>query len=121
VLYVRQGKGRKDRIIPIPEKTNEVLSKYIKGRKIKNKKLFEVSKDMIWRRLEKLKEVLKIKKEITPHGLRHTYATHLLEAGVDIRIIQMLLGHSFVGTTEIYTKVGINELKEVYLRTHPRA
>jgi len=93
----------------------------MKKRKIKNKKLFEVSKDMIWRRLEKLKEVLKIKKEITPHGLRHTYATHLLEAGVDIRIIQMLLGHSFVGTTEIYTKVGINELKEVYLRTHPRA
>lgn len=121
IIHVRLGKGKKDRVIPIPQRTACVLKNYIKTRKEKITVLFNVSKDAVRRRFYKIRKKMNIAKDASPHSIRHAYATHLLEAGVDIRIIQMLLGHNYVSTTEIYTKVSVKELRNVYLKTHPRA
>jgi len=121
IVFVRCGKGKKDRVVPIPEKTSRVLGDYLSAFDVKDESLFGVSKSMIGKRFRKLKESLSFTKSVSAHGLRHTYATHLLSAGLDIRFIQMLLGHSFVSTTEIYTAVSIKELQEVYKKTHPRS
>lgn len=119
LLRINQGKGAKDRVIPISEKTIEMLRAYYKLEKPKVY-LFEGEKESEPYSEGSLQKVLKsalikakIKKPVTLHWLRHSYATHLLESGTDLRYIQELLGHSSSKTTEIYTHVSQKSLQKV--------
>jgi len=115
--WVRQGKGGKDRLIILSKNLVEDIKKYIKNNP-NITYLFQGKKDKISPRATQkiVAEAAKkagINKKVSPHTLRHCFATHLLEAGVDIRKIQELLGHSNLQTTQIYTKVSTEELKKV--------
>lgn len=119
VLIIRMAKGRKDRIVPLPEKMINMLREYWKVYKPK-KWLFEgqnegepYSERSIAKVLDQAVVKAAIKKPVTLHWLRHSYATHILESGTDIRYIQELLGHSSSKTTEIYTHVSVRKLSEI--------
>ncbi len=119
IVIIRQGKGKKDRIAPLSTKILEMLREYYKGYK-PTEWLFEGQKKGEQYDERSLSNVLKqalaktaIKKEVTLHWLRHSYATHLLEAGTDLRYIQELLGHSSSKTTEIYTHVSTKNLQQI--------
>ena len=119
---IRSGKGNKDRMIIISKDWIIELKKYLKKKKIKSEFVFSkkngksLSTDTIQRIVRESTEAAGIKKHITPHSLRHSYATHLLEAGTNIRYIQSLLGHSSLNTTQIYTNVANEQLKKVEAR-----
>lgn len=124
--YVRCfGKGSKERIIPIGEKAKKAVLKYLKDRelilkryKIDSKKFLIkenghfVTRQDVYVFIRKQGELLK--KHISPHTLRHSFATHMLENGADLRVVQELLGHSDVSTTQLYTHVSKKRLKDVY-------
>jgi integrase/recombinase XerD len=119
LLIIKQSKGNKDRIVPISGKTIEMLRDYFRSYKPKVW-LFEGQKEGEKYSEESLAKVLKsschksgIKKPVTLHWLRHSYATHLLENGTDLRYIQELLGHKSSKTTEIYTHVSIKSLQNI--------
>lgn len=119
LLIIRNAKGKKDRVVPISDKIIEMLREYYKMYK-PIKWLFEGQKPGTQYSEKSLQSVLKnavekarIKKPVTLHWLRHSYATHLLEAGTDLRYIQELLGHKSSKTTEIYTHVTENSLKKI--------
>lgn len=119
ILLIKQSKGKKDRIAPLSEKTIEMLRSYYKECRPKNY-LFEGQKvgEMYDQRslqlvLKKAVRIAKITKPVTLHWLRHSYATHLLEAGTDLRYIQEILGHSSSKTTEIYTHVSTNNIQKI--------
>jgi integrase/recombinase XerD len=119
IVYIRQSKGRKDRIIPLSQKLLSQLREYWREYK-PNYYLFEgvannpYSSNSISNILENAVFRCKINKKVTVHTLRHSYATHLMEAGVNLRFIQAILGHSNIKTTEIYTHVSKVNLKDVY-------
>jgi len=114
---VKSGKGDKDRVILFSKNLAEELKIYLKD--IKSDYLFpglrgnKMSPRNIQKLIERLKPKAGINKDISPHTLRHSFATHLHEDGLDIRKIQVLLGHSRIDTTEIYTKVSIKNLKDI--------
>lgn len=119
VLYIINSKGKKDRVIPISEKVIYMLREYYKQHKPKEW-LFEGQKEgekysekSLQSVLKKAVEKSRIKKPVTLHWLRHSYATHLLEAGTDLRYIQELLGHKSSKTTEIYTHVSTKSLQKI--------
>jgi tyrosine recombinase XerC len=132
IVKVR-GKGKKERIIPIGGPAMSALNEYIKRRSelADDKSLQAIflsergnripDSKSIGRRITKYAQSVGIKKKITPHTLRHTFATHLLNAGADLRSVQELLGHTNLSTTQIYTHVTADRLKKVYEKTHPRA
>ncbi|UZE93722.1 MAG: tyrosine-type recombinase/integrase [Candidatus Pacearchaeota archaeon] len=113
---VKKGKGKKDRFFTLPEKLIDELQNYIEKHP-KNQYLFSKDKPFTTRNIQKIikktAENANIQKKVTPHTLRHSYATHLLESGTDIRIIQVLLGHENLNTTQIYTHVSTEEIKKV--------
>lgn len=118
-LIIRQSKGRKDRLVPISEKTVLLIREYYIAYR-PEKWLFEgypkgekYSETSVSKILKKCCRAANIKKPVTPHWLRHSYATHLLEAGTDLRFIQELLGHKSSKTTEIYTHVSENSLIKI--------
>ncbi len=132
IVKVR-GKGRKERIIPVGKTAIDAIKRYLEVRQ-------ELASDKhspalflsergnrlpgsasVRRRIEKYAKTAGIKKKITPHTLRHTFATHMLNAGADLRSVQEMLGHVNLSTTQIYTHLTAERLKKVYEKAHPRA
>lgn len=133
VSFVRcLGKGSKERIVPVGRVAMDALQEYLeKGRpkfpKKDNAALFldkngeRLTRQGLWLIIKKYVRKTKIKEKTSPHTLRHTFATHLLEKGADLRSVQEMLGHSDIATTQIYTSVSRERLKKMYLLAHPRA
>lgn len=119
IAKVKSGKGDKDRIIILSKNWCKLAKKYVEKRKIKSPYLFSkkngkpISSDTVQRMVRRAAKKAGISKSVTPHVLRHSFATHLLEAGENIRKIQELLGHANLNTTQIYTHVSTEELKKV--------
>ncbi len=131
-----RGKGRKERIVPVGGPALSALRVYIDGRAEtgKNKTgtndespLFlnragsRLTPRSVRRIIDKYITLSGVGKKISPHALRHTFATHLMDAGADLRVIQELLGHESLSTTQKYTSVSVTRLMEVYDKSHPRA
>lgn len=125
-------KGNKERNVPLGDMSIKALRDYItKGRpellQNENNYLFvnqygnKLSRQGFYKLLQKISNDVNIKKKISPHTLRHSFATHLLENGIDLKTLQDLLGHEDISTTQIYTHISKKHLKDAYLKTHPRA
>lgn len=127
------GKGNKERLIPISKSIIKTLKLYIEGERMQqeintkhtdtvfiNKRGSGLSRQMIFLIIKGLAEKAGIKKNIGPHTIRHSFATHLLEGGADLRAVQQMLGHSNISTTEIYTHVSDQYLREIISIFHPR-
>ncbi len=130
MVLVRAGKGNKDRLVPIGEPALEALRAWrrampvaweLDGPVITNLRGGRLTTRAVENILAQRIVKAGLDASITPHGLRHCFATHLLNAGADLRSIQEMLGHASLATTQRYTHVSVNHLKEVYRRAHPRA
>jgi integrase/recombinase XerD len=127
------GKGDKERLVPINQKAISYIQTYITDRtRLKVNDKFEnilflnrrgnqLTRVMIFTIIKDLSAKIGLKKKISPHTFRHSFASHLFERGADLRVIQELLGHETIMTTEIYTHLEKNHLREVLLKHHPRA
>lgn len=121
------GKGRKERIIPVGAPALEVIQKYRAGAAVNAGPLFinkgrrRLSARSVWLSLKRYLAHAGIPQTISPHKLRHSFATHMLDAGADLRSVQALLGHASLSTTQIYTHVTVERLKKAYDDAHPRA
>jgi len=118
------GKGSKERIVLFGKPAREVLKKYLSSHNPKEY-LFssargKLTRQSVWHIIKKYGKLAGIRKKISPHTMRHTFATHLLERGADLRIVQELLGHADIATTQIYTHVSKEHLKSVHKEFHPR-
>lgn len=129
-----RGKGSKERVVPVGSYARDALSAYqVRGRPdlvsrgrgshalFLNARGGRLSRQSAWTVLRRAAQRAGISKEISPHTLRHSYATHLLDGGADVRVVQELLGHASVTTTQVYTLVTVDKLREVYATSHPRA
>jgi integrase/recombinase XerC len=130
LVMVRSGKGNKDRLVPIGQPALDALRQWRSAMPgtasedrpvITNLRGSRLSSRAVQRIVARRLIIAGINTPITPHGLRHSFATHMLNAGADLRSIQEMLGHSSLATTQRYTHVSVRHLKEVYRRAHPRA
>jgi integrase/recombinase XerD len=127
-----QGKGNKQRLVPLGDAALSALRTYlaegrVKGtRGLQSARLFlnpsgkPLTRQGFWKMIKKYGKKAGIAKNITPHHLRHSFASHLLEAGADLRALQVMLGHADISTTQIYTHVTRKRLKDLHARYHPR-
>jgi len=115
--WVRRGKGSKDRLFVLSENLCEELRDFLNTKARGYKYLFSKEKPLTTRNIQKIIQGTRkragINKKVTPHTLRHSFATHLLEQGIDIRVIQAILGHSSLSTTQVYTHISSEQLKKV--------
>ncbi len=126
------GKGSKERVVPIGLYAKEKIDHYIKSsrplllKNVVSQYLFvaragkPMTRQGFWKQLKKYGQIAGIKKRVTPHSLRHSFASHLLEGGADLRAVQIMLGHVDISTTQIYTHVARKRLKEMHEKYHPR-
>jgi integrase/recombinase XerD len=122
------GKGSKERIVPIGQKALEAIDVYLIKHRINctnpylfaGKKQGPIDRTGIWKRIKNYAKAAGIQKNVSPHTLRHSFATHLLDHGADLRVIQELLGHSSIATTDKYTHVGKSSLLKRFTDFHPR-
>ncbi len=125
------GKGAKERLVPIHYTAQDVLNQYLEV----NRPTFKPAEDFmflnrsgkgltrqgVWKLIKKFAEKAEIKRSISPHTFRHSFATHLLEGGADLRTVQLLLGHADITATEIYTHIQAGRLKAIHQEYHPRS
>ena len=129
-----RGKGGKERIVPMGSYATAALSAWlVRGRPVLatrgsgtpalflNTRGSRLSRQSAWSVLRTCAERASVEGHLSPHTLRHSFATHLLEGGADVRVVQELLGHASVTTTQVYTLVTVQRLREVYAQSHPRA
>lgn len=120
------GKGSKERLIPFGDEALDSLQKYLHKRNSRNIYIFlnnrdnKLSRVGFWQRVKIYLKRVHLKSDITPHTLRHAFATHLLNRGADLRSVQLLLGHSDLSTTQIYTHIAKQRLSEMHKKHHPR-
>ena len=133
IIKIRFGKGSKQRIVPLGKSLKKAINDYLTRNRnslvnaknpnnalILNSKGGRLTRQSIWEVVNRVSMQNKVE-DLTPHSLRHAFATHLLEGGADVRVVQELLGHSSVNTTQIYTHITVERLREVFSETHPRA
>ena len=129
-----RGKGDKERIVPIGRSATAAIERYIEKVRPKLQKkeaqdqhLFlsrlgrKISRISFWKMIKANAKIARIKKDVTPHTLRHSFATHLLERGADLRVVQEMLGHADISTTQVYTHINKERLKLIHKQFHPRA
>lgn len=128
-----RGKGKKERLVPFGKKAEDSLTFYIRSRpqinkgNIEDKALFlnyrgqRLSSRSVERIVDKYIRLTALRRKISPHSLRHSFASHLLSRGADLRVIQELLGHESLATTQKYTHLDLKQLLEVYKKSHPRS
>lgn len=137
VVLIRRGKGSKSRRVPLGREATKAISSYVtqsrpllaskakqavsKGALFLNARGGRLSRQGCWKILKGYARAAGLEDEVSPHTLRHSFATHMLDGGADIRVVQELLGHASLATTQVYTMVSDNRLREVYFSAHPRA
>ncbi len=128
-----KGKGSKERIVPLGGVASRFLQKYLQEArdKLLRKKITPyiflvqggraISRQSVWKMVKNMAKKCRIRKKVSPHTLRHSFATHLLEGGAGLRSVQEMLGHSSITTTQVYTHVNQRRLKKIHSQFHPRA
>lgn len=125
------GKGNKERLVPLGEQAVDCIYQYLKSSRpallkgatdvvFPSKRGLQMTRQTFWHRIKYYAQVAGINHDISPHTLRHAFATHLVNFGADLRVVQLLLGHSDLSTTQIYTHVAKARLQELHQRHHPR-
>ncbi|MCD2255223.1 site-specific tyrosine recombinase XerD [Agrilactobacillus fermenti] len=129
------GKGNKERMLPIGDVASDWITRYLENVRpslmIKanprsanvflNNRGRPLTRQAVWKMIKAYVRTAGIQKDVTPHTLRHSFATHLLENGADLRVVQTLLGHADITTTQIYTHLSTQKVRQIYNKTHPRA
>ena len=127
------GKGNRERRVPMGDEARDRLHRYRSGPRSRlmagkptpavfvGKRGRRLSRESVWRLVKRWAEAAGVKERVTPHTFRHSFATHLLEGGADLRVVQALLGHASISTTQLYTHLTGERVREVYARAHPRA
>lgn len=127
------GKGNRERRVPMGEEARERLHRYLVGPReawtsghptqavFVSQRGRRLARESVWRMVRRWAAAAGVEERVTPHTFRHSFATHLLEGGADLRVVQTLLGHASISTTQLYTHLTGERLREVYARAHPRA
>ncbi|HLE58848.1 MAG TPA: site-specific tyrosine recombinase [Candidatus Limnocylindria bacterium] len=127
------GKGNRERRVPMGEEARERMQRYLAGPRptwtaghptpavFVNQRGTRLARESVWRLVGRWAAAAGIETRVSPHTFRHSFATHLLEGGADLRVVQTLLGHASITTTQLYTHLTGERLREVYARAHPRA
>jgi integrase/recombinase XerC len=124
-----RGKGRKERVVPVGQKALDAISAYVRSKRtsVELSAVFSgpsgkrLTARTVQRILENYRKKLGLAQKASPHTLRHSFATHMLESGADLRAIQELLGHASLSTTQRYTHLNLDSLMDVYDKAHPKA